>query len=213
MIASDVQLLERFRNKERLSPKERDHLWLTINQFVNTIARRHYKAVQRRGYSYKVGGSQNVISDPSKGRLVDDKAYDKVMKRVELFYEFLLDESLKDKGIPWFIMVFRCRFSLFEFVLDSKLHGLGIINNGTVLELIKDVDVRRIVDCQALLRQYNYEPTDLIGLRFLFEEMTTKRKKNILLCLQAYASYVQARYPQLYPESFGIDYCLEDTES
>ena len=48
MKANDVALVERFKNHERLSPKERDQCWLIVSQFVQTTARKHYQVVQRR---------------------------------------------------------------------------------------------------------------------------------------------------------------------
>jgi hypothetical protein len=210
MKANDVALLERFKNHERLSPKERDQAWLVVSQFVGTTARKHYQAVQRRGYGFKVGGTQRVISNPLKCKVVDDKAYDKTLTRITLFYEFLLDETLAGKGVPWVLMVYRCRFSLFEFVLDAKLNGLGLLPDASVLQLVTDTDVKRIVECQTILRKYEYEPTDLSGLYELFKECTNKRDKTIVTYLTAYARYVQARFPHNYPETFGV-YRDEDT--
>lgn len=204
MKANDVELLTRFKNKERLSPTEREACWLIVSQFVQTTARKHYQSVQRRGYRYKVGGTQNVISNPLRCKVTDDKSYDKTMTRLTLFYEFLLDETLKDKGVPWVLMVYRCRFSLFEFILDAKLNGLGLLPNAHVLKLVTDTDVKRIVECQTLLRKYDYEPTDLSGLYVLFTETTTKREKTIVTYLTAYARYVQSRFPHLYPETYGV---------
>lgn len=204
MKAKDVQLVERFKNKERLSPKERDQCWLVVSQFVQATARKHFQSAQRRGYKYKIGGTQKVISNPLHCKVVDDKAYDKTMMRLTLFYEFLLDSQLSDKGVPWVLMVYRCRFALFEFVLDSKLNGLGLLPNAPVLQLVTDTDVKRIVECQAILRKYDYEPTDLSGLFELFKERTTKREKTIVVYLAAYARYVQARFPHNYPETYGV---------
>jgi hypothetical protein len=161
MKATDVALVERFKNHERLSPRERDQCWLIVSQFVQTTARKHYQSVQRRGYRYKVGGTQNVISNPLNCKVTDDRSYDKTLSRLVLFYEFLLDETLKDKGVPWILMVYRCRFSLFEFVLDAKLNGLGILPDASVLKLVTDTNIKRIVECQTLLRKYDCEPTDL----------------------------------------------------
>jgi hypothetical protein len=210
MKANDVALLTRFKNHERLSPKERETCWLIVSQFVGTTARKHYQSVQRRGYRFKIGGVQQVISNPLKCRVVDDKAYDKTLTRITLFYEFLLDTSLKDKGVPWVLFVYRCRFSLLEFILDAKLNGLGIIPDASVLQLITDTDVKRITECQALLRKYDFEPTDLSGLYELFKECTTKREKTIVTYLTTYARYIQARFPHNYPETFGV-YQDEDT--
>ena len=210
MKSSDVALLERFKNHERLSPKERETCWLVVSQFVQTTARKHYQAVQRRGFKYKIGGTQKVISNPLRCHISDDRAYDKSMMRLTIFYEFLLDTSLKDKGIPWVLFVYRCRFSLMEFILDAKLNGLGLLPDASVLQLVTDTDVKRIVECQALLRKYNYEPTDLSGLYELFKETTTKREKTIVVYLTAYARYVQSRFPHLYPETYGV-YQNEDS--
>ena len=210
MKSSDVQLLTRFKNRERLSPKERETCWLVVSQFVGTTARKHYQSVQRRGYRFKVGGVQNVISNPLRCRVIDDKAYDKSLTRIILFYDFLLDKTLCDKGVPWILMVYRCRFSLMEFVLDAKLNGLGLLPGASVLQLITDADVKRVVECQTILRKYDYESTNLSGLYELFKETTTKREKTIVTYLTTYARYIQARFPQNYPETYGV-YQNEDT--
>jgi hypothetical protein len=101
-------------------------------------------------------------------------------------------------------MVYRCRFSLFEFVLDAKLNGLGLLPNASVLQLVTDTDVKRVVECQTILRKHDYEPTDLSGLYELFKETTTKREKTIVTYLTAYARYIQARFPHCYPETYGV---------
>ena len=205
MKASDVSLLERFKNHERLSEKEMSQLWLTASQFVSNVARRHFQSVQRRGFKYKLGGTQNVISNPLRCVVTDARSYDKTMLRLQLFFDFLLDETNVGKKVPWYIFVYRCRFALFELVLDCKLNGIGIIPDVPISKLVTDLSVKRITECQATLRKYDIDATDLTSLRRIYESTTTKRKTTIDSYLATYSAYVQARFPHLYPASHGYE--------
>jgi hypothetical protein len=134
------------------------------------------------------------------------------MLRLQLFLDFILDETNQGKHIPWYLFVYRCRFALFEFILDAKLNGLGIIPDVPITKLVTCLDVKRITECQALLRKYDCDPTDLISLRRLYATTTKKRPKTITEYLKTYSAYVQSRFPFLYPESHGVS-ALEATET
>ena len=205
MKAADVLLLTKFSKGERLPSKDIAQVWLAASQFVQNVARRHYQSVQRRGFKYKLGGMQSVISNPLKCIVTDARAYDKTMTRLLLFFEFARESVADGKGIPWVLFVYRCRFALAELVLDCKINGIGIIPDVPISKLITDLSVKRITDCQATLRKYDIDATDLTSLRRIYESTTTKRKTTIDSYLSTYSAYIQARFPHLYPASHGYE--------
>lgn len=201
MRKADVELLSRYVNGQRITSDEMNEVWLKVSQHVANVARRHYQSVQRRGFQYKVGGTQKVISKPLHLRVTDNKAYDKTMMRLSLFFDFILENS--DKTIPWLIFAYRRRFALFEFILDCRLSGIGLYSDLTLTQQVTHIHTKKIVECQSLLRQYELDPTDTLSLRRIYESTTTKRKRTIDEYIRVYSSYIQSRFPHLFPETWG----------
>jgi hypothetical protein len=179
--------------------------WASIVSFCAYRARRHYHQRQKKGFRYKAGGVQRTSSNPLLATVSDPLAYDRYMGRVVLFLRFAKENQHKTGA--WVLFVYRCRFATFEAVLDANVHGVGGLFDGmtTVTEYLKSYPLKKIVECQTILRKTNRKPTDIEGLTYELRK-TTKKPATVERMVSIYQGFAKVRYVDELPEDNPKDH-------
>jgi len=166
--------------------------WACVVSFCTYRARRHYQQRQKKGFKYVAGGTQRTSSNPLLAKVTDQLAYERYMGRLLLFLDFVKENP--DKSGHWVMFCYRCRFATFEAILEAQVHGIGGLFSGdSVKEKLSSYPLKKIVECQTILRKANKKPTDLGGLYYELRK-TTRKPTTINRMVSIYEGWLKCRY-------------------
>lgn len=195
--ANIAELLERWRNGDRLSEEDTSIMWYLIQKFVNRNADRHYKNKQGKGYRFRKGGSLHVLSQPISYRVINFNRYERHWLRVLWLFQFVKENS--HKSTKWCLDAWKRRTAWIELLVEANLSGVKLYpDNLTLTQQINKVDTRKIVYIKDFVRKHNLDPFDKTRIVEKYkDEHPNQSDASIKKMVSLYYLFLFAKHPKL----------------